>query len=135
MHAIGGILPNKREIIVYLINSFAGLLQWSFLGYAQIQLLILYSQGADVFDWNDVKDAKIAWFITIYLITFNIGNILCNVNTYITLIQINSFIESKQQKRKESALSRTSSFFFDKYEEMTKTIESTLCEIKQAKYA
>ena len=49
MKAIGDILPNKKEIQIFMIFNALKLFQWSVVAYSQIVLTMMYRRGEPVF--------------------------------------------------------------------------------------
>ena len=59
-------------------------------------------QGFDVFNWHEFADALVAYYITIYLLVFNVANVLCCINCYFIMKEISGFIESKSNETEVS---------------------------------
>ena len=129
---IGDMLPNKKRVVVQMASTAFCLAQWLFLAYSQMKLYILADEGVDVWTWSHVTDAYAAWFITVYLLCFNGVNVCCAANTFIIMSSISIYIEkeksAKEPGRRESIASTSSSFYFNKLDELKEQMQLTLDE-------
>ena len=72
-------------------------------------------QGFDVFNWHEFADAQVAYYITVYLLVFNVANVLCCINCYFIMKEIAGFIESKSnetEKARSGSIQQIQSAFY-----------------------
>ena len=95
LKSITGMLPNQRNVTFLMVNMFLIIIQWFVLAFASMKLLAMWEAGRkDVFEWRTFEDAYVAYYIILFMLTFNLVNVLCCVNTFYCNANISDFIES-----------------------------------------
>ena len=137
LKTIVAMLPNRGSITILIFSCCLTLIQWTTLSYAQLKVLLLSEQGFDVFNWHEFADAQVAYYITVYLLVFNVANVLCCINCYFIMKEIAGFIESKsnetEQSRSGSVQQIQSAFYFQEANKLQESIKNTMDESQRMK--